>query len=135
MSQVGIRRSRLMLGRGPGIVAFLLVLGLLLAMAIEPARQLLAQRERVDVMETDLAKIERLNDRLEARIDRLQDPDYIEQRARSQAGLVRPGEIPYVVMPPSDGTRSDRAVKSETQPAPPPDPGVVESFLDFIGFL
>jgi hypothetical protein len=39
------------------------------------------------------------------------------------------------VMPPSDGTRSDQAVKSETQPAPPPDPGVVESFLDFIGFL
>jgi cell division protein FtsB len=135
MSQVGIRRSRLMLGRGPGIVAFLLVLGLLLAMSIEPARQLLAQRERVDVMETDLAKIERLNDRLEARIDRLQDPDYIEQRARSQAGLVHPGEIPYVVMPPSDGTRSDQAVERETQPAPPPDPGVVESFLDFIGFL
>ena len=86
MSQVGIRRSRLSLGRGPGIVAFLLVLGLLLAMAIEPARQLLAQRERVDLMASDLAKIERLNDRLEARIDRLQDPDYIEQRARSQAG-------------------------------------------------
>ena len=41
MSQVGIRRSRLSLGRGPGIVAFLLVLGLLLAMSIEPARQLL----------------------------------------------------------------------------------------------
>jgi cell division protein FtsB len=135
MSQVGIRRSRLTLGRGPGIVAFLLVLGLLTAMAIEPTRQLLAQRERVDVMETDLAKIERLNDRLEARIDRLQDPDYIEQRARSQAGLVHPGEIPYVVMPPSDGTRSDQADKRETQPAPPPDPGVVESFLDFIGFL
>ena len=86
-------------------------------------------------MASDLAKIERLNDRLEARIDRLQDPDYIEQRARSQAGLVHPGEIPYVVMPPSDGTRSDPAERRETQPAPPPDPGVVESFLDFIGFL
>lgn len=135
MSQVGIRRSRISLGRGPGIVAFLLVIGLLLAMAIEPVRQLLAQRERVELMASDLAKIERLNDRLEARIDRLQDPDYIEQRARSQAGLVHPGEIPYVVMPPSDGTRSAQADEPKTQPAPPPDPGVVESFLDFIGFL
>ena len=64
MSQVGIRRPRFHLGRGPGIVAFLLVIGLLLAMAIEPARQLLAQRQRVDSMEADLGKIERLNDRL-----------------------------------------------------------------------
>ena len=48
---------------------------------------------------------------------------------------MHPGEIPYVVMPPSDGTRSDPAERRETQPAPPPDPGVVESFLDFIGFL
>jgi cell division protein FtsB len=134
MSQVGIR-SRLSLGRGPGVVAFLLVIGLLLAMAIEPARQLLAQRERVDTMASDLAKIERLNDRLEKRIDRLQDPDYIEQQARSQAGLVHPGEIPYVVMPPSDGTRSSQERDRETKPPPPPEPGVMESFLDFIGFL
>ena len=136
MSQAGIRRSRLILGRGPGIVAFLLVLGLLLAMAIEPARQLLAQRARVDAMESDLAKIERMNDHLETRIVRLKDPDYIEQQARGQAGLVHPGEIPYVVMPPSDGTRSDASRKQEKPKAPPPpDPGVVESFLDFIGFL
>jgi cell division protein FtsB len=134
VSQAGIRRARFSLGRGPGIVAFLLVVGLLLAMAIEPARQLLAQRDRVDSMQADLAKIERINGRLEARIDRLQDPDYIEQQARAQAGLVHPGEIPYVVMPPSDGTRSSEA-KSESRPAPPPEVGVVESFLDFIGFL
>ena len=135
MSQAWIRRPRFSLGRGPGIVAFLLVLGLLLAMAIEPARQLLAQKERVDSMESDLAKIERLNDRLEARIDRLQDPDYIEQQARAQAGLVHPGEIPYVVMPPSDRTRTSAEGRREARPAPPPEPGVVESFLDFIGFL
>ena len=135
MSQAGIR-SRLALGRGPGIVAFLLVVGLLFAMAIEPTRQLLAQRARVDAMETDLAKIERLNGQLATRIDRLKDPDYIEQQARAQAGLVRPGEIPYVVMPPSDGTRSTASQKREKPAAPsPPDPGVVESFLDFIGFL
>ena len=133
MSQAGIRRPRFSLGRGPGIVAFLLVVGLLLAMAVEPTRQLLAQRDRVDSMETDLAKIDRINSKLEARIDRLQDPDYIEQQARAQAGLVHPGEIPYVVMPPSDG-RSGSEKRREPRPAPPPEPGVVESFLDFIGF-
>lgn len=136
MSQVGLRRPRLMLGRGPGIVAFMLVLGLLLAMAIEPARQLLTQRERVDAMETDLAKIERMNEQLETRIDRLKDPDYIEQQARAQAGLVHPGEIPYVVMPPSDGARSEASKRPAKPPAPAPEePGTIESFLDFVGFL
>jgi cell division protein FtsB len=134
LSQVGIR-SRFSLGRGPGIVAFLLVVGLLLAMAIEPARQLLAQRARVDAMESDLAKIERLNDQLQERIDRLKDPDYIEQQARAQSGLVHPGEIPYVVMPPSDGTRSEASQRPAAERPTPPEPGVVESFLDFIGFL
>jgi cell division protein FtsB len=136
VSQVA-RRSRLSLGRGPGIVAFVLVIGLLLAMAIEPTRQLLAQKDRIDSMSSDLSKIERTNDKLQSRIDRLQDPDYIEQQARSQAGLVRPGEIPYVVMPPSDASRSapPKRAASDKAPAPEPEPGIVESFLDFVGFL
>ncbi|MGH2753555.1 MAG: FtsB family cell division protein [Actinomycetota bacterium] len=136
MSQASLRRSRFALGRGPGLVAFVLVVGLLLVMAIEPTRQLLTQEDRVSSMAEDLAKIERLNAQLEARIDRLKDPDYIEQQARAQAGLVHPGEVPYVVMPPSDGTHSnDDRRRRRTEPAPAPEPGVVESFLDFIGFL
>jgi len=135
MSQASLRRSRFVLGRGPGAVAFVLVLGLLLVMAIEPTRQLLTQRERVSTMAEDLAKIERVNAQLEARIDRLKDPDYIEQQARAQAGLVHPGEVPYVVMPPSDGKEPNGVAKQPATTAPPPEPGVVESFLDFIGFL
>lgn len=119
------------LGIGPQIVALLLVLGLLGAMAIEPTRQLIAQRERIDGMDRDLRQIQRSNRRLDARIGRLKDPDFLEQRARD-IGLVRPGETAYVVMPPSRPQRKSRGPK---KPPPPPasTPGFIQGFLDFVG--
>lgn len=120
------------LGIGPQLVTLLLVLGLLGAMAIEPTRQLIEQRERIDGMSQDLSQIQRSNRRLDARIGRLQDPDFLEQRARD-IGLVRPGETAYVVMPPSRSRSKAQAAKKPTRTAPPPQPGFVQGLLDFIG--
>jgi hypothetical protein len=64
----------------------------------------------------------------------LRDPDYVDQLARSQAGLVKPGEIAFVVMPPGRGgapARKDAPRAPEKPPAP--DPSFVQSVLDFIG--
>jgi hypothetical protein len=75
---------------------------------------------------------------LKNRIHRLQDPDFVEQLARQQVGLVRPGEIPYVVMPPSGEQLAKKKAKKERKEAastPPPEPGAVEGFLRFVGFL
>jgi cell division protein FtsB len=114
------------------VVALLLVLGLLGAMAIEPTRQLIEQRRRIAGMTADLEQVQRSNRRLDARIGRLRDPDFLEQRARD-LGLVRPGETAYVVMPPSRSkARSDRAAK----PAPvtvPEEPNFISGFLSFVG--
>ena len=120
------------LGMGPQIVALLLILGLLGAMAIEPTRQLVEQRERIDGMSQDLNQIQRSNERLDARIGRLKDPDFLEQRARD-IGLVRPGETAYVVMPPS---RSSVKAEASKKPAPAPlpkQPGFIQGFLEFVG--
>ena len=65
------------LGAGPQIVAALLVLGLVGAMAIEPTRQLIEQRDRIAGMTQDLHKLERSNQHLEDRITRLRDPDFL----------------------------------------------------------
>ncbi|HVM35920.1 MAG TPA: septum formation initiator family protein [Actinomycetota bacterium] len=114
----------------PQIVVFVLVVGLVGAMAIEPTRQLIEQRERIDEMASEAARIEALNAKLDRRIDRLKDPDFIEQRARAQVGLIRPGETTFVVMPPAKKARRDEPRKS----APPaPEPGTLESFLRFVG--
>ncbi|MDQ3878841.1 MAG: septum formation initiator family protein, partial [Actinomycetota bacterium] len=83
-------------GKAPQIIAAVLLLGLLGAMAIKPTRDLLQQRSRVAGVARELALLQHSNNRLEQRIAKLKDPDYIDQLARRQIGLVRPGEVPYV---------------------------------------
>jgi cell division protein FtsB len=126
-------------------VIVLLVIALMGAMAIEPARQLLEQRERISGMETDLTEVQSSNAELRYRIKRLSDPDFVEQRAREQIGLVRPGEQVYAVVPPGRKEqakdRRARAARKESRaekaaaatPAKEVDGGFASGILDFIG--
>jgi len=125
------------LGFGPQVVIVCLVIGLIGAMAIQPTRALLEQRSRIEGMTGDLRRIETLNAKLEDRIERLQDPDFIEQEAREKVGLMREGESTFLVVPPTRKQqrrqeRKEPALK-EDEPAPPPEPGLIEGFLDFVG--
>lgn len=118
----------------PQIAVVMLVVGLAGAMAIEPTRQLVEQRTRIADMSKELRLIEKANDRLAKRVARLNDPDYLEQQARSQSGLVYPGETSVIVMPPAD----PEASKEQNDPAPikaPPkeDSGLLDSMLNFLG--
>ncbi|MDQ3645408.1 MAG: septum formation initiator family protein [Actinomycetota bacterium] len=135
MSSAAATRSRApRFGIGPQVVAILLVLGLVGAMAIQPTRQLLAQRDRIEGMASDLHSLERVNADLQDRIGRLQDPDYIEQRAR-EIGLVKAGETPFVVMPPSRSRTGRRAKQPVAVPVEPPERGAIEGFLYFLGVI
>jgi cell division protein FtsB len=118
---------------GPGLVVTLLVLGLLAAMAIEPTVELMQQKDRIERMAHELREIEATNDRLERRIQRLDDPDFLEQKAREQFGLVRPGETAYLVVPPGRASRREKKKDRGPAPPPPPEPGFVETLLDFVG--
>jgi cell division protein FtsB len=129
-----LRRPRLNLGIGPQVTVVVLVVVLAGAMAIQPTRQLLAQRTRISEMSEELRRIETANAQLEAHIARLNDPDYIETRARSELGLVRPGETTFVVMPPTRRAARRKERGRERAPATRPSPpGFVERLLDFIG--
>ena len=119
-------------GIGPQMVVILLVVGLAGAMAIEPTRRLLEQRRRIAEIAQDLRSTRRSNERLEATIERLNDPDYLEQRAR-EFGLVKEGEIPFVVMPPQRGRDDERPRRGSAPPPVPPGPTLVERLLDFVG--
>ena len=118
----------------PQLVTVALVLGLVGAMAIQPTRQLLAQRDRIGAMSGGLNALERDNRRLEERLERLNDPDFLEQEAR-RVGLVRPGETTYVVVPPSrKELRGDNKPGARPEvAAEPDDPGFLQNFLHFIG--
>jgi cell division protein FtsB len=105
--------------------ALALTLGAILLMALPPARQLYAQQRSIAAEEAKLALLSEENARLEQRLARLQDPDYIEKLAREQLGMVRPGEISYVVVPPE-------ASAPEPEPAKPKQVPWYKSFWNWL---
>ena len=128
------RRGRERLGMLPQMTALVLVLALAGAMAIQPTRQLLEQRDRISDMTADLQRANRSNEALEDRVERLKNPDYLEQVAR-EGGYARPGETVYNVVPPSRKEQKlleNRRVNKEQQPTDP-EPGFMERFLNFVG--
>lgn len=101
-----------------------------------PTQQLLIQKQRLAEMSNEKIRVESTNEQLESRIDRLKDPDFVEQQAREQAGLVRPGETLYITMQPTDSQKKRRQAqrRAARKVAPPePEPGLIESFIGFLG--
>ena len=99
----------------------LLVCGMTLALTV-PMRQFFAQRERlVEAQARQRAQAQRVAD-LEAAKERLQDPAYVERLARERLRLVRPGEVPFIVIAPSAAPRAGTpgaATGPPLEPAPP----------------
>lgn len=80
----------------------MLVAGGLALTGLAPARQAYLQRQRIVAEERRLAALQAENGRLSERLQRLNDPEYVEKLAREQLGLVKPGEVSYVVVPPPE---------------------------------
>lgn|GEM_PF-1381779 len=128
----GKRRAQ-RLGVAPQLIALLLVVGLAGAMAIQPTRQLIEQRDRISEMSGDLTRVNKSNRELTGRIERLNNPDYLEETAREN-GYARPGETVYNVVPPSrKELRREKQRVPKERPAPEPAPGFMERFLNFVG--
>jgi cell division protein FtsB len=90
-------RSRL---RPTGRAAVLAALVLVLAMALMvPLRQYMEQRSRVAELEAKVQLLQRERNRIEGRIERLRDPEYLELLARKCLGMVKPGEVSFVTVP------------------------------------
>ena len=75
-----------------------IVLGV--ALLAPPFENYVMARQRVAILEQQALALDAENQRLERRLSDLDDPLTIELLARRQQGLVRPGEVPYVLIPP-----------------------------------
>lgn len=80
-----------------GLAVLVIALGV---MATGPYADYTAAQERVHELVDRRAALDAAVEELEVEADRLQDPAALEEQARSQLGLVRPGEIPYIVVNP-----------------------------------
>jgi len=86
-------------GRRTAVVAT--VVAVTCVLVALPARSYLRQRSEVAEAKTSLEELERRNDELQARRDRLSDPDEVARIARRDYGLVELGEESYAVLPPA----------------------------------
>jgi cell division protein FtsB len=77
--------------------ALLIAVGLLVMLALVPARTFFDQRGRIAELERRTADLQQENARLNATIARLNDPAELERLARECLGLVAPGEVALVV--------------------------------------
>ncbi len=89
------RRVRL----SPRGLMLVVVVSLILAAAIAPARNLIQQRNQLASLRRQTGQLQQRNDALQARVSQLGDPAYLEKLARECLGMVKPGEVAFVTIP------------------------------------
>jgi cell division protein FtsL len=85
---LGLTRRGLVLA----LIAFALT-----AMTIYPLRQYVTQQKRIEQLQAKQAALDVEIARLEAERARLEDPEYVEQLAREDLQMAKPGEETYVM--------------------------------------
>jgi cell division protein FtsL len=79
------------------ILAVMLI-AIMLYMVV-PLRQYLDQRSQLAQMERQTELLQRKNTQLQRQVRELHDPAFLERMARECLGMVRPGQIGFVVVP------------------------------------
>jgi cell division protein FtsB len=105
-------------GQRPLLVALAVALVLGVVMLSGPFERYVDGRTRVETLRATADTLEDENARLERRADHLQDPDELERLAREEQGMIRPGEVPYTLVPPD----VDRPVISAPRASDAADP-------------
>ena len=75
-----------------------MVTALLIYLAV-PLRTYVAQRDRLNQLERQTQILEEQKTRLQKQVELLQDPAYLERIARECLGMVKKGEIGFIVVP------------------------------------
>jgi cell division protein FtsB len=79
-------------------VLAVIVVGLLFYLLV-PLKTYMAQRSRLQDLTHQMQTLEQQNAALEAKVKQLKDPAYLERLARECLGMVKPGEIPFLIVP------------------------------------
>ena len=106
-------------GDRPLIAGLLGLLVLSVIMLSGPLQSFWQGRERVQLLDAKNQALTTEIDALRDRAAELRDPEQIELLAREQQGFIRPGEVPYAIVPPAvDRPRITTRHEIEPQPAP-----------------
>jgi cell division protein FtsB len=116
------------------VLVFLLAVGGYYSLQIFQQQRLVCRSKQAELrqVEDQIRELQAQNALLRSQQARLQTPQGMEEVAREKLGMVRPGEIAFVVEP---GPPAE-SVPEELPPAPPalPDPGLFQRVLDHLLF-
>jgi cell division protein FtsB len=87
-------------GQRPLLVALAVALVLGIVMLSGPFERYVDSRTRVEALRATADTLEDENARLGRQSAHLQDPAELERLAREEQGMIRPGEVPYTLVPP-----------------------------------
>jgi cell division protein FtsB len=107
-----VRRRRALLAAALGVLA---LVALLFAFGY-PTRTLVQQRSQVHATQKHLADLQRATTALNRESQQLRGDAAVTRIAREQYGLVRPGEVPYVLVPAAPTTTPTTAKGSGPLP-------------------
>jgi cell division protein FtsB len=96
-------------------VLAIIVCALVLSISV-PLRTYLSQREDLQVQQQHQAQLRNQVQQLQERKAQLSDPAQVEAEARRRLRYVKPGETPYVVQLPGDGTTQQGGEHLKAQP-------------------
>jgi cell division protein FtsB len=103
-------------GDRPYLLALFGLVVLVGAMALGPLQNYTAAADRVDSLEHTRDQLRDEVEELEDRRAKLHDHEEIETRARTELGLVKPGEIPFVVVTPDEADQRVGPERSSGEP-------------------
>jgi cell division protein FtsB len=87
-------------GQRPLLVVLAVALVLGIVMLSGPFERYADSRTRVEALRATAETLDEENARLDRRADLLEDPAELERLAREEQGMIRPGEVPYTLVPP-----------------------------------
>ena len=100
-----VRRQRAQLTPRAALLA--IVVTALLIYLFVPIRAYVAQRDKLNQLEHQTQILEQQKAKLERQVLMLNDPAYLERIARECLGMVKKGEIGFIVVPEGPRTRLD----------------------------
>ena len=92
-----IARGRIRLTSRGAVLA--VIITALLLYVVVPLRTYIAQRNQLSELQDQTSQLEQQNRVLQRQVALLHDPAYLERLARECLGMIRPGEIGFVVVP------------------------------------
>jgi cell division protein FtsB len=111
------------------VVGIIAIIGTIMyGLYLDPTKTWMKQDKEMGALDKRIEDVEKLNQALTKEQEELMSDEYIEQKAREELGLIKPGEEAYVVV---DPVKKQEAAPQNNQE--PKKPSFIDKIKKFVG--